>query len=56
MARDSEGVGVYPSRLSTSTVTSFAARTSSAVTNAGSESPWVSRPRNSGPLVPARAR
>ena len=56
MARDSAGVGVYPSRLSTSTVTSLAARTSSAVTNAGSDRPWVSRPRNSGPVVPARAR
>ena len=43
------GVGVYRSPASTSTVTSLAASTSSAVAQAGSERPWVSRPTNSGP-------
>ena len=56
MASDRDGVGVYPSRLSTSTVTSLAASTSSAVTKAGSDSACVSRPRYSGPVVPAAAR
>ena len=56
MASDSDGVGVYPSRLSTSTVTSLAASTSSAVTKAGSDSACVSLPRYSGPVVPAAAR
>lgn len=39
-----------------STVTSFAANTSMAVTRAGSDSAWVSAPRKSGPSVPCRAR
>ena len=44
-----DGVVVTPSRSSTSTVTSLATRTSSAVAHAGSDSAWVSRPMNSGP-------
>ena len=56
MAWDTAGVGVYASRLSTSTVTSLAASTSSAVAQAGSESPWVSRPTNSGPSYPCSLR
>ena len=43
------GVGVKPSRSSTSTVTSLATSTSSAVAHAGSDRAWVSRPMNSGP-------
>ena len=50
IACETAGVGVYRSRLSTSTVTSLAASTSSAVAQAGSDSPWVSRPMNSGPV------
>ncbi len=52
MAWLTAGVGVYPSALSTSTVTSLAASTSRALTQAGSLSPWVSRPTNSGPSKP----
>jgi hypothetical protein len=43
------GVGVYRSAASTSTDTSLAASTSSALDHAGSDRAWVSRPRNSGP-------
>jgi len=37
---------------STNTVTSLATSTSSAVAHAGSDSAWVSRPMNSGPVKP----
>ena len=50
------GVGVYRSASSTSTVVPAAPSTSSAVVHAGSLSPWVSRPRNSGPSIPCSAR
>ena len=50
--RDRRGGRVAGRRSSTSTVTSFAASTSSAVAQAGSDRPWVSRPRNSGPSYP----
>ncbi len=50
------GVGVYPSRLSMSTSTPLAPRTSSAEVHAGSLRPWVSLARNSGPSVPWAAR
>ena len=50
------GVGVKPSSASTSTCTPLAANTSTAVTQAGSDSACVSRPRNSGPSVPCAAR
>ena len=50
------GSGVKRSRLSTSTVTPLAASTSSAVDQAGSDRPWVSGPRKSGPVTPAPAR
>ena len=56
IAWETAGVGVKPSRLSTRTSTSLASSTSSAETSAGSESAWVSRPMNSGPSYPARAR
>src|SRR6202040_437946 len=52
MACDNDGVGVYPSRLSTSTRTPFAAKTSSAVIIAGSDSACVSLARNNGPGMP----
>jgi hypothetical protein len=56
IAWETAGVGVYPSRLSTRTVTPLAASTSSAEHQAGSESAWVSRPTNSGPSYPCAAR
>ena len=56
IACDTAGVGVQPSRASTSTVTPLAASTSSAVAVAGSERPWVSLPMKSGPSVPWAAR
>ena len=56
IARDTDGVGVYPPRESTSTVTSLATNTSSADTVAGSLSACVSAPRNSGPSMPCAAR
>jgi hypothetical protein len=56
MAWDTAGVGVKPSRESTITSTPLATSTSRAVRQAGSERPWVSRPRNSGPVIPALAR
>ena len=56
IACESAGVGVYVSRESTRTVTPFAANTSSAETNAGSDSACVSLARKSGPSVPACRR
>src|SRR4051794_29200115 len=56
IACDTAGVGVNPPALSTSTVTSFATRTSTQVSHAGPESAWVSAPTNSGPSVPSRVR
>ncbi|MBF8258908.1 MAG: hypothetical protein HW377_1282 [Actinobacteria bacterium] len=50
------GVGVQPPSPSTITSTPFPARTSRALRNAGSERAWVSIPRKSGPVAPARAR
>jgi hypothetical protein len=50
------GVGVYRDSFSTTTSTSCAANTSSAVANAGAESACVSRPRKSGPEMPSRRR
>src|SRR3982751_2600598 len=44
-----DGVGVYRWAAATSTVTSLATSTSSALVQAGSDRPCVSRPRNSGP-------
>src|SRR3954452_16847525 len=46
-ARERDGVGVYPSRLSSSSRTPLAAKTSTAVAVAGSDSAWVSLARNS---------
>ena len=51
IARDTAGVGVYPPRASTMTMTSLAASTSSALTCAGSDSACVSAPRYSGPSI-----
>ncbi len=45
MARDTEGVGVYPPRESISTRTSLAASTSRALAVAGSDSACESAPR-----------
>ncbi len=56
IARDTAGVGVYPPRESISTLTPFAASTSSALTWAGSDSACVSAPRYSGPAMPSPAR
>jgi len=56
MARDTDGVGVYPPRASTSTWTPLAASTSSALICAGSDSACVSAPRNNGPSIPCPAR
>ena len=56
IAWESAGVGVKPSKASTRTSTPFATRTPSAVRVAGSDSAWVSRPRNSGPVYPRVAR
>ena len=56
IARDSAGVGVYWPSACTRVSTPFAARTSSAVRSAGAEAACVSAPRNSGPVMPARAR
>ena len=50
------GVGVNPPAASTITSTSLAASTSIAVRIAGSDSAWVSLPRNSGPSMPCRRR
>ena len=55
MACETAGVGVQLSRSSTSTSTSFATRTSRADFQAGSDKPWVSRPRKSGPSNPWEA-
>ncbi len=56
IACETAGVGVYPPASSISTVTPLAASTSSAVAVAGSDSAWVSAPRNSGPSVPCPVR
>ena len=50
------GVGVKPSSASTMTSTPWAQSTSTMLCAAGSESAWVSRPRNSGPSMPCSAR
>ena len=46
------GVGTHESRASTRTSMPFATSTSIALRSAGSDSPCVSRPRNSGPAMP----
>jgi hypothetical protein len=56
IARDSAGVGVYCPSAWTRVSTPFAASTSSAERSAGAEAACVSAPRNSGPVMPARAR
>ena len=56
MACETAGVGVYRSSASTSTVTSLAASTSRALTHAGSDRAWVSRPMKSGPSTPLAVR
>ena len=56
IAWDSAGVGVKPSRESSSTFTPLAASTSSAVSCAGPDSACVSLPMNSGPAIPCPAR
>jgi len=50
------GVGVNRSAPSISATTSLAASTSKADAHAGSDSACVSRPMNSGPVVPCAAR
>ena len=50
------GVGVNSPPAEITVSTPFAARTSSALSNAGSDSAWVSMPMNSGPLIPAEER
>src|SRR5690625_809688 len=50
------GVGVYRPFASITVATPLAANTSNAETQAGSDNPWVSRPRNNGPVIPAAAR
>ena len=52
MACESTGVGVYSSSFASITSTPFAARTSSALAQAGTESACVSMPRNKGPPIP----
>ncbi len=56
MAWLTAGVGVNRSAPSIIATTSLAASTSSADTQAGSDNACVSRPMNSGPVVPAAAR
>ena len=57
MACEIAGVGVYSVAVRrSSTSTPFAASTSSALANAGSESACVSMPRNSGPSIRLPAR
>src|SRR5258705_11575025 len=56
MAWLTAGVGVYRSAASIIATTSLAASTSSAEAHAGSDNAWVSRPMNSGPVVPCEAR
>ncbi len=56
IARLSAGVGTHASRESTRTSTPLPTSTSMALRSAGRESPWVSRPRNSGPVMPWSAR
>ena len=50
------GVGVKPSPASIITSTSWALSTSRIERKAGSDSPCVSRPRNSGPSMPCESR
>ncbi len=56
IACESAGVGHQESRESASTRTPLATSTSSAVSSAGLESPWVSRPMKRGPVMPCSAR
>lgn len=56
MARETAGVGVYSSSRSARTFTPLATSTSSAVFQAGKDSPWVSLPMNNGPSTPWPAR
>ncbi len=56
MAWEITGVGTGASPSEITTATPFAASTSSAVRSAGADSPCVSRPRKSGPVIPAAAR
>src|SRR3990172_5245594 len=56
IAWETTGVGVYPPPRSIITSTPLAASTSRAVPNAGSESAWVSIPRNRGPVMCRRLR
>ena len=52
MACETAGVGVYSSSAAVMTSTPLAARTSSALANAGADRAWVSNPMNSGPSMP----
>ena len=52
IACDTAGVGVNSPPAETIVATPFAASTSSAVSNAGCDSAWVSAPMNSGPSMP----
>ena len=54
IAWETTGVGTGAPPSETTTSTPFAASTSSVERSAGSESAWVSRPRKSGPVTPAR--
>ncbi len=56
IACETAGVGVHSSSPAIIVSTPFAARTSSALANAGADSACVSMPTNSGPVVPWRAR
>src|SRR5271154_6008741 len=56
IAWETAGVGVYSPVRAIITGTSFAANTSSALADAGSESACVSMPRNSGPAIPFAIR
>jgi hypothetical protein len=56
MAWEITGVGVKPRASSTRTSTPLAAKTSKAVSRAGSDRAWVSFPRWRGPRIPAPAR
>ncbi|OQC23747.1 MAG: hypothetical protein BWX71_01988 [Deltaproteobacteria bacterium ADurb.Bin072] len=51
MACDITGVGVNPPVSSVITFTAFAESTSRADLKAGSDRPWVSLPRNRGPVM-----
>ncbi len=56
IACETAGVGVKPSRSSTSTCTPLATSTSRAERQAGSDRPCVSRPMKSGPSKPCETR